>query len=419
MNPHSFSYDSLLTLLVVGLLVWFSLDMRSILKSLQRKNQLKIDGRWKELERYYERESKPRRPFVWLHRRYFLPGNITTQHALFLHTQGRLEEALAKADLAIQQIAAKPTIFKNIHRQATFTTLCGAFRARCLTLTGLGRYHEARQVAAQWQQLTGSDGPNPSLALLEYYCGHLDEALAHAQATPREDAKYDAMRGVTSLAYTMKGQFDEALQALDYVPSDGKKFYSPEGLKSLSETPEGAKLIELHQKKNAAFFPPARLINLARVYIAREEFEIAVGMLDEAEKSMGPQPGLQSAYCRHRACSSAALGNADEAEKYLERLRAMVQKMPKRSLLRETQFAAGRSYMYLGRFSEAIAELTNAWQSALHPIEKHATAYWLARTHESAGQKREAISYYQIVAADPIPSWMRKHAVEALAGQKS
>src|SRR5579872_3245688 len=108
MNWHLLSYDPLVTCLVLGLVAWFSFDMRSILKSGQRKAQLKIDGQWEELERFYERASKPRRPFVWLHRRYLLPGNNTAQHALFLHTQGRFEEALAKADLAIQQIATKP-----------------------------------------------------------------------------------------------------------------------------------------------------------------------------------------------------------------------------------------------------------------------------------------------------------------------
>ena len=65
---------------IVAGLAWFAWDMRSILKSLQHKNQFAIDGDWKKIEKYFERAARTRRPFVWLHRKYFLPGNLETQH---------------------------------------------------------------------------------------------------------------------------------------------------------------------------------------------------------------------------------------------------------------------------------------------------------------------------------------------------
>src|SRR5689334_21881856 len=95
------------SVIVLGIFVpiaWFAWDMRSILKSGQRKNQLSIDGRWRELENYFERAEGTRRPFVWFHQKYLLPGNIETQYALFLYKRGRLEEALAKVEQAMQQI---------------------------------------------------------------------------------------------------------------------------------------------------------------------------------------------------------------------------------------------------------------------------------------------------------------------------
>lgn len=404
----------ILAFVAVGVLAWFAADMRFILKSSQRKNQLSIEGRWGELDQYFERASKTYRPFVWLHRHCLLPGAVLGQYALFLFNQGRLDEALANVNQAIRQIESKPRIFRSIHRFETFRILCSALRARTLILTGLGRYGEARENDARLQQLTGSKAPNAASALLEFYCGHLDEALAQALAVPPGDKQYDPMRAVTVLALCMKGEFDKSIQALVYEPGDISKFYSPAGLKVMNESSEGPKLIELQRRKLAGVFQPARLILLAQVYIAKEEFENADCALDQAEKSLGPEPGIQASYCRHRACSLAAQGKATEAETYIERMRTIVKQLPKRSLLWETHFAAGQSYLYLGRFNDALTELIKAQQSVLHPVEKHSTAYWIARAHEAAGNRNEAIPYYQLVAADTIPSWMRKLATESL-----
>jgi len=400
---------------MVGL-KWFAWDMGSIIKWMRCKNQLSIDGRWKDLEQHFEGASKTLRPFVWLHRQYLLPGAIEAQYGLFLFKQGRLEEALVKIDKAICKIKGKPRIFRRFHRSESFNILGSSFRARILILTGLGRYSEAREAAAELQQLTGLSGrPNEALATLEYKCGNLDEALALAQAVPPEDKQYDAMRAQTALAYYSKGELDNAIQALLYEPSDMRKFYTASGFELVSGTTDGSKLLELQRTKLAGVLQPARLILLAKVFITKEEFKSADQALDQAEKVLGQEPGIQVSYFRYRACSFAAQGKASEAENYIERMRAIVQKIPKRSLLWETHFTAGRCYLYLGRLADALAELTAAQGLVLHPIEKHATAYWIARTHEAAGDQQKAIPFYQNVVSDSIPSWMHKQAVEALA----
>ena len=401
--------------ITVVVLSWFAWDMRSILKAGQRKNQLSIEGRWKDLEAFYEQSAKPHRPFVWLYRNYLLPGGVAVQHGLFLFKQGRLEEALVKVDLGIRQIEGKPLIFRPCYRSVTFKTRGHALNARLLILTGLGRYDEARAVAAQWLQLKGgNDCPNAPLALLEYKCGNLDEALTQAQAVPPGDSQYDTMRSVTALVHSAKGEFDEAIQALGYEPSDIKVFYSPAGFKTMHESPEGVKLVELQRRKHAGVFQPARLLRLAIVYLAKEEYENAQRVLDQAEKLLGPEPAIQSTYCQARACSLAALGKAAEAEAYIERMRAIVQQTPKRGLIYETHYATGRSYLFLGRPGDALVELMAAQGFVLHPVEKHFTNYWIARALEAAGDPQRAVPYYQIVAADPIASWMRKGAAEAL-----
>ena len=408
-----------LSVITVAIVIWFSLDMRSIIKWLQRKNQLEIKGQWKDLEQHFQRASKTCRPFVWLHRQYLLPGTVTTYYALLLHKQGRHEEALSKANQAIQQIERKPRIFQPIYHSQTRNILGGALRAHTLILTELGRYDEGREAAARLRQLNLSDRPNVALALLEYRCGHLDEALAQAQTVSPEKPQQDTVRSITALSYFMKGELDQALQVLLYEPNGTSKYCLPAWPETIIESDEGAKLAELQRRKRAGFFPPARLQLLAKVYLAREEFENADRVLDQAEKMLGPEPGLQASYCQHRACSLAAQGKAAEAENCLERMRAIVRELPKRSLLLETHYAAVRSYLYLGKSRDALAELTAAQPFVLHPIEKHAINYWIARAHEASGDQEKAIPYYQIVAADNIPSWMRKEAIEALNRDKA
>lgn len=421
MHPYLQILSAVLFLAVVGGLSWFAADMRSILKSGQRKQQLSIAGDWKGLEDYYESAARSRRPFVWLHRKYLIPGNLETQHALFLYEQGRLDEALSKVDYAIQRNKSKPWIFRSFHAATTFKSLCGALRTRALVLTAFGRYDEARGAAAEVENLAGAKGQaNSVLALLEYDCGHIDEALRLAQAVRPEDSQFDSMRTVMAYCYLMKGDFEQAIQMRSIAPAaDITRFYSASGLHAMTKSPEATELLELQRRRLTGVFPPIRLIVLAQIYIAMEDFANADRMLDQAEKCMGPQPALQASYCRQRATSFAGQGNDREAENHLERMRAIVKKeCPRRSLHWETRFTAGRVYLYLKRFNEALAELDEAQKLVLHPIEKHSTAYWLAKTHESFGNQSEALRFYEIVAADSIPSWMCRQAAEVLAASR-
>ncbi|HTV41840.1 MAG TPA: hypothetical protein VMF08_14760 [Candidatus Sulfotelmatobacter sp.] len=400
-------------LLIAVVAAWYSMDMRSILKWKQRKAQLTLEGRWYELEKHFENVAKTWRPFVWFHYRYRFPGNFTVQYALFLHSQGRLEEALAKVNLAIQQANGPQPIFWFRRPSDNLTTRCGALRTRVLVLTGLGRYSEARESADQLKKLTGK--PEATLALLEYYCGRLDEALVEAETVPREDGQYDTARGVVALAYTTRGEFHRAIEALSEEPGDITKFYTEAGLKTMRASPDGIKLLELRQKKLDGVVQPARFLRLAEAYLGMDDFKNADLVLDQAEMSLGANLAIQGSYCRFRACSLAGQGKGSEVESYIERLGTIAKQRFARSFVYDTHFATGRAYFYLGRFTDALTKLSAAEQSALHPIEKHATAYWIARTYEAAGERDKTIPYYRAVASESIPSWMRKKAAEALA----
>jgi tetratricopeptide (TPR) repeat protein len=416
MHPYLQLLSAVLLLVIFGGLSWFGADMRSILKSGQRKQQLAIAGDWKGLENYYEGEERNPRPFVWLHRRFLIPGNLEVQYALFLYEQGRFEEALAKVDQAIERNKSKPWIFQSIHSRATFKTLLGALRTRTLILGALGRYDEARAAADEHQSLAGPEGKaNAALALLEYYCGRLDEAIALAQSVRPGNSEIDTMRSILALCCMMKGDNEQALQALSFAPADITKFYTPAGLHTMASGRESSELLELQRRKIAGIFPPIRLIMQAQVYVAMEDFESAHRMLDQAEKSMGPKPAIQMTYCRHRACSFAGQGKGTEAETYLERMREVMKGVRKRSMLWESHYGAARAYLYLKRFNDALAELNEAYKFVLHPIEKHSTNYFTAKAHDGLGNQSEARRYYEMVAADPIPSRMRKQAAEVLA----
>jgi tetratricopeptide (TPR) repeat protein len=396
----------------VALVIWRRLDMRFILKLSQRKAQLSIEGRWRELGQYFETTPKIRRPFVWLHYHYRFPGSFTVQHALFLYKLGHLDEALSKADLAIQEASGEHPIFWFFRPRRDLKTKCNALRARALALNALGKADEARETAERLKKLTGR--PETIMALIEYNSGHLDEALAEAAAIPAESTRYDVAQNIIALVYRMKGEFQQAIQTLSREPRDVTKFYKAADLETMRASTEGAKLLELRQKKHAGVFQPSRFLQLSEVYLNLEDFKNADLALDRAEKSLGSEPGIQASYCRLRACSFAGQGKAVEAENYLDRLRAIATERPKRSLVSEAHSAAGKSYFYLHRFTDALTELSEAQNLALHPIEKHVTAYWIARTHEAAGDRDKAIPFYQAVASDSIPSWMRKKAAEAL-----
>jgi tetratricopeptide (TPR) repeat protein len=255
---------------------------------------------------------------------------------------------------------------------------------------------------------------NAALALLEVDCGRLDEGLALAKTVPPEHNQYDAMRGAMAWTHSLKGDFAQAIEAIVYEPSGIVKFYRSEDLDRLSQSQEGSKLVELQGRRLAGIFPPARWIRLAGIYMAQEALEKADGALDEAKKLLGSNPVLQISYWRARARNFAAQGKSAEADDCVARARAMIKQFSPRSTVMETHLAIGRSYLSLRRCGEALTELAEAQRFSLHPVEKHQVAYWIGRTHEAAGNPSEAIAYYQKVASDNIPSWMRSQAAASV-----
>jgi tetratricopeptide (TPR) repeat protein len=223
------------------------------------------------------------------------------------------------------------------------------------------------------------------------------------------------MRGILASALSLKGEHEKAVEALLFESANLSKFYSPGDMASVGATDEGSKLIELQSKKIEGIFQPIRLLLLASVYNAGEEFQKAEQVLDQVDKALGPEPVIRASYYRNRAFCSAGKGQVALALGYIEQTRSLTSQSSRRSAIWDSHFVIGRAYIYLGRFKEAFAELCVAEQSALHPIEKHRTSYWLGRACQADGVPDKAKAYYEAVAASAIPSWMRKSAADALA----
>ena len=76
--------------------------------------------------------------------------------------------------------------------------------------------------------------------------------------------------------------------------------------------------------------------------------------------------------------------------------------------------SAGRVALLLGRCEEARTQFLAALDLALHPLEKHATRYWLGRSAEACGHAEEALSLLSAVTNDAFATWMSADAANRL-----
>jgi tetratricopeptide (TPR) repeat protein len=219
---------------------------------------------------------------------------------------------------------------------------------------------------------------------------------------------------VASSIFCFKREFTEAINILVYEPKDITEHYSPEDLALVLQNRESARFIALKRKHSATIHQPIRLLSMARVYVDQENLDDATQALDTTEPLLGANPVIRCSYHRYRALCAAAKGDALQTELHLANARSITQSLPKRDTQWETSIAAGRCYLSLRLTDKASLEFQEARRHTLHPIEKHVTNYWLARTAEAAKRRSEAIRHYQSVVADNIPTWMREESLVAI-----
>lgn len=407
-----FAHD-LYVLITLVVSAWLLSDMNYIHRWKQQKVRLELDGKWDDLETHFQRRLKTRRLFARLFQRFAVPGNLEASYALYLHNRGRSEAALETAERAIVLAQHQPSFLKSTFGRPARKTLQSAMHTRVLVLNGLGRYEEARATSAEMRALPGGK-THATACLTELHAGHLDEALILACETLSHDPKDGTARLVASSVFCYRREFAEAINILIYEPKDFTEHYSRKDLALALRNRESATFIALKRKHSATIHQPIWLLSAARVYIDQGDLDEAIQALDMTEPLLGANPVIRCAYHRYRALCAATKGDIQQTEQHLAEARSITQSLPKRDTQWETSVAAGRCYLTLRLTDKATLELQEAQRHALHPIEKHVTNYWLARTADAAKRRSEARRHYQDVVADNIPTRMRDESFAAL-----
>jgi len=398
----------------LALAVWVLIDVRHSQRRQQRKLRLQLDGKWDELDAHFQRELKSRRLLSYIMRKYVLPGNLQASYALFLYQRGQLETALEFADRSVA-LARKQRVFLKSVFGVQQKILPSALNSRVLILTGLGRYDDARVASAELRNMPSvRNKAQATICLTEVYLGNLDRALELAYETLAQDPKDGTARVVASWVFRLKGEFAEAINILVYKPKDVTELYSQKDLDTLLRDRESAKFIALQRQHAATIYEPIRLLVMSGVYLDQADYDDATHALDAMQSLLGNNPVIRSNYERNRAICSASKGDVRQAEQHLAEARTIALNLPKRDTQWETNISAGRCYLLLKLTDKASNEFLAAQRRMFHPIEKHMTNYWLARTMEVAKHRAEAIRNYQCVVADDIPTVMRQESLDAL-----
>jgi len=181
-----------------------------------------------------------------------------------------------------------------------------------------------------------------------------------------------------------------------------RKFYTPDGVKAMHESPKG-RLIAL-QRRNLRAFSAGAVGLCGTGYL---EWKISKGraMLDKAEKIHWVRNQGFSCLTTITGLSALPPETAKEADNCIERMRAIIKETPNAPSLGNTFSPRADLICTFSDLTMHSFELLEAQRSVLHPIERHVTAYWIAKAHEGAGvNKRRPNRFYQIVAADAIPT---------------
>ncbi len=393
-------------------MLWFIADLRFAQQWGLKRAELGAQDKSSELEEHFQSGLKCRRPMLKLFQRFVIPGLIEADYALHVSNQGEHERALILAQEASRKAAKR------------MTTHLAVLPAESMILLRLGHYDEARQVLQRGRALLIH--PSPELtkeagysglvagivlqdAMIEMYLGNLERALQlgiEASATTVSDPA----RAVISAVLTAQGRFKEALNVLVYEPSGFAKFLDPEALKLLAEDELFKETARQSDEELSGVFGPAIDVQKASVFLEAGDTANLGLALNQAQKKLKANRIMEHIFVRTRACWHALKGDVADVETDLARARQLAAEKPaSRSAKYETHLAAGRAFHLLGQIEKAIAELNSACQLALHPLEKHASTYWLARANES-GNHAVATGQFRTVIADGFGTWMEADA---------
>lgn len=406
---------------IVGVagLFWFLADIKFAQKWQLRRAELGAQDQWRELNAHFESGLKCRRPMLLLFQHFVVPGILEADYALHLSNQGEHERALVLAQKASQASAKRLAVHLAL------------LPAEATILSRLGRYDEARKLIQRGRDLLASPAGSSLAAmtarqlgaglvmqegLTELHLGHLETALKLGVEACGGNVS-DPGRALVSGVLTARGRFKEALDALVYEPSSFDTFLEPafdsmneEELESLARDKLFKESARQTDEELSAVFGPAVEIGRALVFLeAGDAMNLGLA-LQRAQPKLKSNRIMEHIFVRTRACWLAMRGDEAGMETDLGRARQLAAEKPaSRSAKYETHLAAGRANFLLGRHDAAVEELRGALDLALHPMEKHASTYWLARATEAVAQP-SAADLFQAVIAEQFGTWMETDA---------
>jgi tetratricopeptide (TPR) repeat protein len=383
-----------LPLLVVAVMIF---DLRGWQRFLRRYHQLNHEGRLEELEEVLLQEMRTIRPFIRPVMRFKFPGGLENFYSNQLFLTGRTAEALERAEKGAQKA--------GLHKRL----LPDALNLQVLCLTELGRYDEARAVAARSRSVGSPHGADVVESRIALMLGRLDEAIEIGTRAAADRRGYVG-RCTASVALNCKGNAEGALALLQENPPGIWVHYTDRQLKALERTSSGRELLDLHQKQWSGVLEPLRFLYAGLVYAELKDLDALRFALDKAGASMGGLPAVRAMHKMLELLLHAGRGDKPEAERCLKEGRELLNGLTTRATKAEFHRSAGRAFLALGRAADAVPEFEAALAGSVHPLEKHINRFWLARAQDARGDKAKAAELFQSVAADGIAS---KYAAEA------
>jgi tetratricopeptide (TPR) repeat protein len=404
MHPILYILLFLVIAFVLGV-VWFLADIKFAQKWSLKRAELGAQDRWRELNAHFEAGLKCRRPLLHLFQRFVTPGLLEADYALHLSNQGEHERALVWAQKASRKSATRPDIQVDV------------LPAEATVLMRLGRYADAQKVLQFGRDLlrrfphSADSTPNRGngillmQGLIELNLGNLNSAL-QLGIEANAAAVSDPARALISGVFAAMGRFQEALDVLVYEPSRFENFLKPDDRELLAEDEVFAETADKMNEELSGVFGPAISLGRAAVFLETGDAASLGEAIEQTQTQLKSNQIMEHIFVRTRACWHAMRGDVAGVEADLARARQLTDEKPaSRSAKFEYHLAAGRSRFLLGQGETAIYELENACRLALHPIEKHASTYWLARANQSANRS-SAANLFKIVIANGFSTWM-------------
>ncbi|MEX2216136.1 MAG: hypothetical protein WD768_18640 [Phycisphaeraceae bacterium] len=340
-------------------------------------------------------------------RRLNFPGVLELQFAEDLYNFGRLDDAMVIVERAASRCCKARHRFLVIDLRAKIHLALEHYDKVSEAITSLYANEEGKPLAQALE------------ATLAFYMGDLPRALSLAETLadlPATEANVGILKA-SSVCFLL-GRFDDALAWARHQAVDAITLLDEKTRKRLLATRHGRKIVDGIREQYAATVGPSRYYAAMRVHLHRNEIDQAEAAFHAAVKARGDEhmshPWVQHEHDAHGAILAAARGDEPTARLHAQQMNRTA------SIVRSPYITYANALdraiidFKLGHFSEAVRACGEAFDAAIHPLQRHESTYWLARATTAAGDKDAARDAFKRLLEDHIETRMRDEAKHAL-----